>query len=1042
MNIATGAALDVDIRARLDPFEAQLRETDAMLARAGASMAVKAEALDRALADVGKRFGKEIDFSDIDRDLAQMQARIDAAFSGGSFENPDLPGVMAELSAAQEAFSRLQAQVDPAAAALRTYEAAQEKVARAVELGMVSQREANDVLARAGQAYETAISGLQRYEAVAQTSARASAQVFQEFFAAGDAVAAVERQLDPAAAALRQYETVQAEVARAVELGAVTQADANRVLAQAGQRYEDVISSLQRVEAANAGSARASAEVFQQFDAAADSVAGLERQLDPATAALHQYEAAQQTVARAVELGAVSQADANRVLGLAGQRYSAQMAALGRGAQIGSRSFNRFSGEIQQAGYQVGDFAVQVASGQNALVALTQQGAQLLGAFGPWGAVIGAAGAIVGALTISLMDGETEAKSFEDRARDLSKVVQAYRDAAEGAKASTVDLAKTYGAASGAAQIFLNTLAGISKADAIKEANEIFAELGETLQRFDAGSPQAYLKVADALSAVYERFAELGSKPSGLAIEDALKATGVADASVLAGEIERLSETFETTIARAGELASALATLQGAKGPREQAEAAKALLAAMEAALGPVDEMNGEARGLYEALAEAGRAAADLAGAGQGAGNAIAYAVEKAEDLVQRLREAVDQAAELTRSSISGLVEARIRYELRDDPISRAKALAGLEFDRRTGDVSGADPILQQGLALQREEFIATAAAAAEYEQKLANWKRASKSGSKDADQLADAVFNAKARLEEMTAALGDDGAQLGLTGDALVRHRAQTEAAAVAQNLLTRAKREGWTVSAEELEQLDDLQKKYVEAAVANDDLRRSHEANEQATRDVADSFQDAILSADSFGDAIKNLTVAFAELLAEWIKAAAIEGEGPLAALLGGGSYGAGGSGIVGMIGSAVLRGVVGGYFGGPDLTADPTPGMFGRAMGGGVRAGEPYYVNEHLHGGAREEIFVPSVNGAVLNVPQAQAALRDGAGGSRVIFKNYGADVSVDTSGLDTIIAARVDTATQRAVQAVEKAVAAPGSGMDRAMSGRGQKRGSLS
>ena len=60
----------------------------------------------------------------------------------------------------------------------------------------------------------------------------------------------------------------------------------------------------------------------------------------------------------------------------------------------GSTGFNRFSGAAQQAGYQIGDFAVQVASGQNAVVALTQQMSQLLGAFGTAGAVIGAGAAI------------------------------------------------------------------------------------------------------------------------------------------------------------------------------------------------------------------------------------------------------------------------------------------------------------------------------------------------------------------------------------------------------------------------------------------------------------------------------------------------------------------------------------------------------------------------------------------------------------------------------------------------------------------------
>ncbi|WOI55123.1 hypothetical protein [Palleronia sp. LCG004] len=50
-----------------------------------------------------------------------------------------------------------------------------------------------------------------------------------------------------------------------------------------------------------------------------------------------------------------------------------------------------------------------------------------------------------------------------------------------------------------------------------------------------------------------------------------------------------------------------------------------------------------------------------------------------------------------------------------------------------------------------------------------------------------------------------------------------------------------------------------------------------------------------------------------------------------------------------------------------------LTGRATGGPVRGGSPYLVNERT---ARSEVFVPSQSGGVLNVPQAQAALRDSA------------------------------------------------------------------
>jgi hypothetical protein len=105
-------------------------------------------------------------------------------------------------------------------------------------------------------------------------------------------------------------------------------------------------------------------------------------------------------------------ANVNRSLGKTGQGAS----------QLGTR--------MQQAGYQIGDFAVQVASGQNALVALTQQGSQVLGAFGPWGAVIGAAGAVIGALLANL---DKLGGSASVNAEDLKRFNAAMEDSKQSA---------------------------------------------------------------------------------------------------------------------------------------------------------------------------------------------------------------------------------------------------------------------------------------------------------------------------------------------------------------------------------------------------------------------------------------------------------------------------------------------------------------------------------------------------------------------------------------------------------------------------------
>jgi lambda family phage tail tape measure protein len=73
------------------------------------------------------------------------------------------------------------------------------------------------------------------------------------------------------------------------------------------------------------------------------------------------------------------------------KRAAETMNQYGVVASENTRRFKRFGAVgLQQVGYQVQDFAVQVQGGTSAFVALGQQGSQLLGIFGPAGALLGA----------------------------------------------------------------------------------------------------------------------------------------------------------------------------------------------------------------------------------------------------------------------------------------------------------------------------------------------------------------------------------------------------------------------------------------------------------------------------------------------------------------------------------------------------------------------------------------------------------------------------------------------------------------------------
>lgn len=83
------------------------------------------------------------------------------------------------------------------------------------------------------------------------------------------------------------------------------------------------------------------------------------------------------------------------------QNAQSKMGSFNNSVTAGNVNLRKFAmGGAQQAGYQIGDFAVQVANGTSKMQAFGQQAPQLLQIFGPIGAVVGAAVAIFAAFAV------------------------------------------------------------------------------------------------------------------------------------------------------------------------------------------------------------------------------------------------------------------------------------------------------------------------------------------------------------------------------------------------------------------------------------------------------------------------------------------------------------------------------------------------------------------------------------------------------------------------------------------------------------------
>lgn len=79
-------------------------------------------------------------------------------------------------------------------------------------------------------------------------------------------------------------------------------------------------------------------------------------------------------------------------------------------------------GALQQAGYQVGDYYVQIANGTSAMQAFGQQGSQMLGIFGPVGAVLGAAVAIFSSFGVAAQRASSAVNKFSLSFKDIQSV--------------------------------------------------------------------------------------------------------------------------------------------------------------------------------------------------------------------------------------------------------------------------------------------------------------------------------------------------------------------------------------------------------------------------------------------------------------------------------------------------------------------------------------------------------------------------------------------------------------------------------------------
>jgi hypothetical protein len=125
------------------------------------------------------------------------------------------------------------------------------------------------------------------------------------------------------------------------------------------------------------------------------------------------------------------------------------------------RGMNDNRRAVQQVGFQVADFSVQLAGGQNAMLAFAQQGGQILQFFGAAGAVAGAALAVFAAWAIATGAFTSDTKKLADAMKPLNKDFTDYETYVKRSAQTTAELRKEFGNFASEVKGFSAFMAGV-----------------------------------------------------------------------------------------------------------------------------------------------------------------------------------------------------------------------------------------------------------------------------------------------------------------------------------------------------------------------------------------------------------------------------------------------------------------------------------------------------------------------------------------------------------------------------------------------------
>lgn len=281
----------------------------------------------------------------------------------------------------------------------------------------------------------------------------------------------------------------------------------NQQLAMMQQQQQQAAVSTGRLETSINAVTTAIRELGTSTGGAGASISGTERLIESLGNQVAILEEQMENGARSAAILAAqlragdgaTDAQKAKIAELTGRLYDMK-----NGTESAGKSTNGFRNALQQGGYQVQDFIVQVQSGQSALVAFSQQGSQLASVFSPVaGAVLTIATVIAGSLLASLSNGKNAIDAMKDAISAMDQVISVSSNgvAAYSDKFAALAKANTTVATLMRQQAQLELSSALSKVSKeVSKASGEFVTFGDRLFASFAGANVSVKSFNDYLS--------------------------------------------------------------------------------------------------------------------------------------------------------------------------------------------------------------------------------------------------------------------------------------------------------------------------------------------------------------------------------------------------------------------------------------------------------------------------------------------------------------------------------------------------------------